>query len=293
MSEVSQYSEVGALRDGRPVEIRALRPEDRDDLIAAVRRIGTDSLYRRFFAVKREFSEKETSFFVNVDFVNHVALIAVVEEDGKPTIAGGGRFIVVSPGQAEVAFAVVDEYQGQGIGTTLMRHLVAIARRAGLRELIADVLPDNRQMLNVFQKSGLPVSTRRDVGKPAPHASADLAGLAGICGAKRQRIDLGQCDRPIGSYVFEANHPQAGVLVLEAPHRAPKLEAATSPVTASPLCENRWLPKKSKHGTVRFSDNAVRSPPQHRRDACLPRARSSLCMSRVARRAGHPPPPSR
>ena len=202
MSEFSQYSEVGALRDGRRVEIRALRPEDRNDLIAAVRRIGTDSLYRRFFAVKREFSEKETSFFVNVDFINHVALIAVVEEDGKPTIAGGGRFIVVSPGQAEVAFAVVDEYQGQGIGTTLMRHLVAIARRAGLRELIADVLPDNRQMLNVFQKSGLPVSTRRDVGEPARHASADLAGLAAIYCTKWHRIDLHQCDRPIESYVF-------------------------------------------------------------------------------------------
>jgi RimJ/RimL family protein N-acetyltransferase len=162
--ELAKYSEVEALRDGCRVEIRALRPEDRDDLVAAVRRIGTDSLYRRFFAVKREFSEKETQFFVNVDFVNHVALIAVVEEDGKPAIAGGGRYIVVSPGQAEVAFAVVDKYHGQGIGTMLMRHLVAIARRAGLRELIADVLPDNRQMLKVFEKSGLRSSTRRESG---------------------------------------------------------------------------------------------------------------------------------
>jgi hypothetical protein len=56
MSEFAQYSEIEALRDGRRVEIRVLRPEDRDDLIAAVRRIGTDSLYRRFFAVKREFT---------------------------------------------------------------------------------------------------------------------------------------------------------------------------------------------------------------------------------------------
>jgi hypothetical protein len=84
MSELAKYSEVEALRDGRRVEIRALRPEDRDDLVAAVRRIGTDSLYRRFFAVKREFSEKKTSFFVNVDFVNHVALVAVAEEDERP-----------------------------------------------------------------------------------------------------------------------------------------------------------------------------------------------------------------
>jgi RimJ/RimL family protein N-acetyltransferase len=164
MSELAKYSEVEALRDGRRVDIRALRPEDRDNLLAAVGRIGTDSLYRRFFAVKREFSEKETQFFVNVDFVNHVALIALVEEDGKPVIVGGSRYIVVNPGQAEVAFAVVDKYHGQGIGTILMRHLVAIARRAGLRELIADVLPDNRQMLKVFEKSGLPMSTKRESG---------------------------------------------------------------------------------------------------------------------------------
>lgn len=164
MPDVASYSEVESLRDGRRIEIRALHPEDRDDLLAAVGRIGTDSLYRRFFAVKRAFSEKETEFFVNVDFVNHVALIAVVEEDGRPLIAGGGRYIVVMPGQAEVAFAVVDNYQGLGIGTILMRHLVAIARGAGLRELIADVLPDNRQMLKVFQKCGLAMSTRRESG---------------------------------------------------------------------------------------------------------------------------------
>lgn len=164
MPELAKYSKIEALRDGRRVEIRALRPEDRESLLAAVDRIGADSLYRRFFAVKRQFSEKETDFFVNVDFINHVALVAVVQEDGKPTIVAGGRFIVVSPGQAEVAFAVVDNYQGQGLGTTLMRHLVAIARSADLRELIADVLPDNRPMLKVFQKCGLAMSTRRESG---------------------------------------------------------------------------------------------------------------------------------
>jgi GNAT superfamily N-acetyltransferase len=164
MTNLANYSKVEAMRDGRRVEIRALRPEDRDDLLAAVGQIGTDSLYRRFFAVKRQFSEKETEFFVNVDFVNHVALVAVVEEDGKPVIAAGGRYIVVKPGQAEVAFAVVDKYQGQGLGSTLMRHLVEIARGAGLKELIADVLADNRQMLKVFQKCGLAMSTKRESG---------------------------------------------------------------------------------------------------------------------------------
>jgi GNAT superfamily N-acetyltransferase len=68
-------------------------------------------------------------------------------------IVGGGRYIVAKPGAAEVAFAVVDDYQGQGIGSILMRHLVAIARRAGLAELVADVLPENRQMLTFSRSS--------------------------------------------------------------------------------------------------------------------------------------------
>jgi RimJ/RimL family protein N-acetyltransferase len=162
MLEAATYSAFEALRDGRRVEIRALRPDDRADLIAAVSRSSAQSLYRRFFAVRRDFTEQEIAFFLNVDFVNHVALIAVVEESARPVIAGGGRYIVVQPGKAEVAFAVVDQYQGRGIGTVLMHHLAAIARGAGLKELIAEVLPDNRPMLKVFEKSGLPLSMKRE-----------------------------------------------------------------------------------------------------------------------------------
>jgi hypothetical protein len=73
LPKLANYSEMEFLRNGRRVEIRALRPQDRNNFVAAVRRIGTDSLYRRLFAVKREFSEKETAFFVNVNFVDHVA----------------------------------------------------------------------------------------------------------------------------------------------------------------------------------------------------------------------------
>ncbi len=114
MVDAAKYSAIETLRDGRRVEIRALRPEDRSDLLGAVDRVSPQSLYRRFFAVKRGLTDQETDFFVNVDFVDHVALLAVVEEDRRATIVGGGRYILVQPGKAEVAFAVIDEYQGQG-----------------------------------------------------------------------------------------------------------------------------------------------------------------------------------
>ena len=173
MSETAKYSALESLHNGQRVEIRALQPDDQAGLVAAVGRASSDSRYRRFFGPKRDFTEQEIAYFVNVDFVNHVALVAVVQEGGQPVIIAGARYVVVKPGQAEVAFAVVDQYQGQGLGTLLMRHLVALARAAGLQQLIAEVLPENASMLKVFEKSGLRISTMRE--PQVVHVTLDLA----------------------------------------------------------------------------------------------------------------------
>ena len=163
MPTAAAFSTIEVLHNGQRVEIRALRPEDQEEMLAAVRRTSTQSLYRRFFTVRRHFSEAETSFFLNPDFLTHVALVVVAEQDDKPVIAGGGRYVVIKPGQAEVAFAVVDQFQGQGIGSALLRHLSSLAREAGLQEFVAEVLPENAAMLKVFEKSGLEVATRREL----------------------------------------------------------------------------------------------------------------------------------
>jgi GNAT superfamily N-acetyltransferase len=154
MSKAAAYSADERLRDGSTIEIRALHPDDRDGMLAAIGRTSAQSLQRRFFVPKRGFSENEISFFLNIDFNSHVALVAQIEEDGRPVIAGGGRYIVVKPCEAELAFVVVDAYQGKGIATALMRHLVAIAREAGLKQLTADILPENAAMLKVFGAFG-------------------------------------------------------------------------------------------------------------------------------------------
>ena len=164
MSDVARFSAIETLRDGRRVEIRALRHEDRNGLEEAVSRTSAESLRRRFFSLRRHFSDQEMEFFSNIDFVNHVALVVVADEGGGPVIVGGGRYVVLEPGRAEVAFALIDDYQGQGIGAALMRDLAAIARDAGLKELIAEVLPENMAMLKVFKKSGLQPTVRRDAG---------------------------------------------------------------------------------------------------------------------------------
>ena len=161
MLESARYSERETLGNGRQIVIRALRPDDEDSLLAVVGQASVQSLYRRFFGVRRRFSKREVAFFVNVDFVKHVALAAVTEEAGRTALVGTGRYIVTKPGSAEVAFAVADEFQDQGIGTMLMRHLATIARDAGLSELTAEVLTENENMLKVFEKSGLRVNTKQ------------------------------------------------------------------------------------------------------------------------------------
>jgi RimJ/RimL family protein N-acetyltransferase len=161
-AEAADFSAIETLGDGRTIEVRAWRPSDRPGLMAAFGRISDETLRLRFFTVKRHFSDKEVAHFTEVDFVKQVALVAVANEREGPAIVGAGRYFVVGPDAAEVAFALVDDYQGKGIGTALVRHLIAIARRAGLQKLIANVLPDNQPMLGVLRKCGLPLETRRD-----------------------------------------------------------------------------------------------------------------------------------
>jgi GNAT superfamily N-acetyltransferase len=162
MSETPNYTAREVLKDGSPIEIRALRPEDEADMLAAIGQTSAQSLQRRFFVMKRHFSDKERAFFMNIDFKDHVAIVALADEADRKAIVGGGRYIVFEPGRAEMAFVVIDTWQGRGIGSILMRHLVEIARDAGLKELIAEVLPENAAMIKVFGKFGFSPGSRRD-----------------------------------------------------------------------------------------------------------------------------------
>ena len=162
--KASEHSALETLRDGRRLEIRALKPGDRAGLAAAAGRSSSESLRRRFFAPKHAFSEKEMAFYSEVDFERHVALAALVEESGRALLVGAARYIVAQPGRAEVALAVEDAQQGLGIGPALLRHLAKIARGAGLVEFTAEVLPDNAPMLKVFERSGLVLTKKRSHG---------------------------------------------------------------------------------------------------------------------------------
>jgi len=174
--DAASYAATETLRDGRPVTIRAIRPDDREALQSAVARTSPESRFRRFFSFRKDFSEREVAYYVDVDFVRHVALVAVLEQGGAGEIVGGARYIRDGAGSAEMAFTVVDPVQGQGLGSALLRHLAALARAAGLRRLTAEVLPENSAMLAVFKHSGFPVGVTTT--PDAVHVTLEVGALA-------------------------------------------------------------------------------------------------------------------
>src|SRR5438045_8251916 len=161
MSGAAKYSALEHLRDGRSIEVRALHPSDKDGMLAALGRTSSQSIQRRFFGPKKGFSDQEIAFFLNIDFGRHVALVAQIDEDGRAAIVGGGRYIMVAPDQAEIAFVVVDACQSQGIRTSLMRNLTILARKAGDNESVADVLHENTAILKLFGSFGLRPGSKR------------------------------------------------------------------------------------------------------------------------------------
>ena len=165
----SKYSVTERLADGSTLRIRAIHPDDRYRFAEAFEQFAKspDSVHFRFHGFKRSLRQSEAIAMTHVDFVDHVALVATFGADSGSPVIGVGRYIVCSPPKrhrAEVAFAVLHEHQGKGIGTLLLRHLATIGRGHGLRELQAEVLTDNQQMIRVLEASGFPIQCSTEFG---------------------------------------------------------------------------------------------------------------------------------
>ncbi len=152
------------LKNGVAVTIRALRADDRERLVSAFRLLDPESVYRRFFSYKNELSEAELARIRTANSARDVALIVTVGAGRDEIAIGSGRYIGLAAGaaeqRAEVAFTVLEEYRNLGIAGRLLASLADIARNNGITSFEAEVLPENRSMLAVFARSGLPMRLR-------------------------------------------------------------------------------------------------------------------------------------
>ena len=142
------------LRDGSVGHVRPIRPDDADGVRAFHSGQSEESIYLRFFAPIRELSDRDVYRFTHVDNHDRVALVVTV----RGAIIGIGRWDRIDGERsAEVAFNISDHYQGKGIGSVLLEHLAAIGQELGVERFTAEVLPQNRRMLNVFKEAGYAV----------------------------------------------------------------------------------------------------------------------------------------
>ncbi len=158
------YRESETLKDGSVVTVRFIRAEDSGSVLEAFKGMDKESVYRRFFSPKKALSSAELKQLTDVDFSDVVALVVTKTSAEGELLIGGGRYAMDGPGatDAEIAFMTNGDYRGLGIASLVLKHLVRIAREAGLMRFEAEVLAENQPMLAVFRRSGLPMSLKRD-----------------------------------------------------------------------------------------------------------------------------------
>jgi len=144
------------LEDGTKVHIRPIAPEDEPLLHEAVGAMSERSVYFRFFSPLKRLPDALAHRLAVVDYKNRFALLATSHKPtGKERILGVARYDrVVDTDVAEVAVAVVDEFQHRGLGGALLAILARAARDQGIKTFTLIVLPENQQMLGLLRKMG-------------------------------------------------------------------------------------------------------------------------------------------
>ncbi len=150
---------IDAVRtDGGLVHIRPVQPEDIEPLLNLHDGVSERSRYLRFFSFSRNSAVAYVRLLVQPASDRHVALCAWI--DGR--LVGVAAFERISETAAEVALLVADEHHHQGIGTLLLEHLAAAARRVGIRQFDAEVLAENGAAVQVLHDLGFHVGLRME-----------------------------------------------------------------------------------------------------------------------------------
>ena len=160
------YEATATLPDGQLLHLRAIRPDDREKLREGFFKLSKTSVRERFLSTKLNLTPEELTYFTEVDFLQHVAVVAELQIGTERSPVAVGRFVASKqrPDHSEIAITVIDEMQGKGIGKILLTHLIDGARDLGIRHLDATVLAQNTRMSKLLRKTGLPLETRLEDG---------------------------------------------------------------------------------------------------------------------------------
>jgi len=154
-------------RTGLTLFLRPVKLNDEPHLKEFFYSLSDQSLYRRFISARVDMPHERLQEFVVIDYTKELVILATVKgPDGEADeVLGVGEYAIVSnTHSAEVALVVRDDCQNKGVGTEILSYLTYLAKRAGLLGFTAEVLTDNRPMLNLFEKQGFDIDKTKDEG---------------------------------------------------------------------------------------------------------------------------------
>ena len=154
----TQYISTAKMKDGTPIIIRPIRPEDEPLMVDFHQSLSGESVYFRYFHMialgQRVAHDRLTRICFN-DYDREIALVAEYRDPRTAArqILGLGRLSKES-GTDEATFSmlITDNYQRRGLGTELLRRLVQVGREEGLKRITAEILPENLGMQAVCEK---------------------------------------------------------------------------------------------------------------------------------------------
>ena len=149
------------LENGTQINFRPIHPTDEPRMRDLFYALSQQTMYYRFMSFSKIIPRRQIQDFVYIDHRNDVTIVATVPEaHGEDIIAVGSYYLDGKTNMAEVAFVVRDNWQNRGIGTFLLKYLMRIARRNGIRGFSAEVLNDNKPMQSVFNNSNCKINTK-------------------------------------------------------------------------------------------------------------------------------------
>ncbi|MCL5062992.1 MAG: GNAT family N-acetyltransferase [Nitrospirae bacterium] len=164
--EYPEYLETyRTTKTGLRIFLRPVRMSDEPMLKDFFYSLTDECIYHRFISTRRDMPHERLQKFVIIDYTKEMVILAVIEQEGKEMIIGMGQYYIdENTHTAEVAFVVRDDYQGKGIGAELLSYLAYLAKKNGLHGFTAEVLIDNKPMLNLFERMGFVIERRAEAG---------------------------------------------------------------------------------------------------------------------------------
>jgi len=158
----SDFATKQTFKGGAEVSFRAIKPSDEEEMRRLFYRFSDEAVYYRYFSPIKTMPHSRMQTYVNVDYRRALSVVGIAN-DGH--IVAEGRYAQEHNSlYADLAFVVDEQYQGLGIATYLYRVLIRLAKQRGIKGFSADILAENKRMMKVIEKGGLPVKARLEAG---------------------------------------------------------------------------------------------------------------------------------